>query len=174
MRITQAVNRIFWRFGGNDNKRPFPVNELDVEAYNSIKNFVKKQQAIQYEKNENFAKLFIYIYMRKLEQDGSTIFDNQAREKIYKILQKPLFQVVEDFQVSLNDSEAYEFKNSLGLSKEHPAIRSEQRSEEDKEILFEACKTPDNLKRLTGEVWDYDTVKDLVEKEISQAINLFD
>ncbi len=173
MKIKTAINRIFWRFGGNGNKKPFPVNQEDVNAYNAIEEYIQQAEKKQYQQNENFAKLYTYLFMKILENDKSTVMDNLARKKIYALLKKPLFQVVEDFKDSLNDSERYEVLKAAGINLRHPALKSEQERYIDIEKINEAIKTPENKSRLLGEVWDFETVKNCIEEEINQALNLF-
>jgi hypothetical protein len=173
MKIKTAINRIFWRFGGNENKKPFPVNQEDVNAYNSIDEYIKQAEKQQCQQNENFAKLYTYLFMKILENDKSTVMDNLARKKIYSLLKKPLYQVIEDFKNSLNDSEQYEALEASGASLKHPLLINEQETADSVEKLKEFVKTPENKSKLLGEVWDFETVKECIEAEINQALNLF-
>ncbi len=173
MKIKTAVNRIYWRFGGNENKHPFPVNAEDVEAYTALKDYVKYTQEQQYQQNELFAKLYTYLFMKIMENDKTTILDTEARKKIYSLLKKPLFQVVEDFQASLNESEMYSLYDDLGIDLKHPLERSEEETIQYTNKLNEAVREPETMKRFTGKAWDFETVKDMVEAEVNQAINFF-
>lgn len=171
MNIKKSINRIFWRFGGNGNKNPFPVNQLDADALNEIIEYVDQKEKQQYEANELFAKLYIYIYQKILENDNSTVMDKEPRMKIYNLLKKPLTQVIDNFKDSLNNSERYELLEELNIDLKHPALQNEERSSNDIENLKEAIKDPEKLNQLAGEVWDYETVSEILQTEINQAIN---
>jgi len=174
MKIKQALNRVFWRFGGNNNKHPFPVNQDDVDSYNAIEDYITKKEKEQFTNQELFAKLYIYLYMKILENEKTTIMDLHARKKIYNLLKKPMAQVIQDFTQSLNDSEAYSLLDSLGVDSSDSRKETEQINKLVKEKLKEAVKTSENVSKLLGEVWDYDFVADCLESEVNQAINLFE
>lgn len=174
MAIINAVNRLYWRFGGNGNKYPFPVNNKDIEAYNIIKDHILQSQKKQFEKEELFAKLYIYLYMKILQNDQTTVMDNRARKKIFNLLKKPLYQIVEEFQKSLNDSEQYGILETIQEGKiKHPATQTETEKEASQERLKIILEDPKNKDKFMGEVWDYETVLNLVEAEVNQAINTF-
>lgn len=174
MKIKTALNRIYWRFGGNDNKNRFPVNEKDVEAYNSIKNYIAEKEKAQFVEQELFAKLFIYLYQKVIEQDQGNIFDTHCRRKIYNLLKKPMPQIISDFQQSLNDSEMYNLMEEVGIDiDKHPAFKTEDQKNEETEKLKDKIANPDNHKRLSGEVWDFESVEECLISEVNQALDLY-
>lgn len=173
MKISKALNRIGWRFGGNDNKNPFPVNENDIEAFNVIADYVEEAQKKQYEANELFAKLYVHNFTKILERDGATVFENRARDLIGGILKMPLEQIIENLQKSLNESEHYGLFKDAGVSLKHPALRSEGETKQGMKKLNEMLKNDENLKKFKGNVWDYDTVSNAVVSEVNQMINLY-
>ena len=174
MKIKQAVNRLFWRYGGNDNKNPFEVNQQDVDSYNAIEQYIAKKEKEQFINQELFAKLYIYLYMKILENDKTTIMDVNARKKIYSVLKMPMAQVIEMFTQSLNDSEAYSLLDSLGVDSSDSRKETKQSNELIKDKLKEAVKTPENVSKLLGDVWDYKFVAECLEAEVNQAINFFE
>ena len=164
MKTTEAINRIYWRFGGNDNSHPFPVNEKDVEAYNVLAKVVDNYQKQQFQNNELFAKLFIFTYKRIFELEGGNIMDQgmaAKRRKIYNLLQKPVPQLIEEFKDMLNDSEVYELCESIGIENKHPALETQQESVDNMVKLQNALKTPENKSKFFREVWDYDVVAEM-------------
>ena len=176
MKIKEAINRIYWRFGGNDNSHPFPVNEKDVEAYNVLAKVVEENQKQQFRNNELFAKLFIFTYKRMFELEGGNIMDQgmtAKRRKIYHLLQKPVPQLIEEFKDMLNDSEVYELYASIEVENKHPALQIEQARVSNMEKLQKALKTPENKSKFLREVWDYDVVAECLESEVNQAIELW-
>lgn len=172
MKIKTAVNRIFWRFGGNGNKNPFPVNESDVEAYNRIKEYVAEKEKEQFANNELFAKMFIFMYMRILEQDGSGILNNFARKKICGFLKKDLSEIIQLFTDSLNEQEQIDFIKGLGIELKHPAITSEEETVKDAKKINEALKTPENESKFMREAFNYEFVEECLRSEVNQAIEI--
>lgn len=174
MTTTQALNRIHWRFGGDNNPNPFPVNENDLEAFNALYDDHIERQKKQIHNYCLFAKLYIYLYMKILENDGSTVKDNFARKKIYNLLKKPLPQIINDFRQSLNDSEQYELLETIndGAIK-HPVLQTEDERATNLQKMELLLEDPENRKKFLGEVWDYNSVLELSEAEVNQAINKF-
>jgi hypothetical protein len=172
MKIKKAVNRIFWRFGGNNNKHPFPVNEEDIEAYNSIREYVKQTEQQQFADNQLFAKMFILMYMKILEKDGGNVFENHARRKICQFLKKDLSEIMQLFTDFLNESEQYDFIKGLGIELKHPALTSEEETVTNTKRIKEALKKPENESKFSKKVFEYEMVRDCLISEVNQAIEL--
>lgn len=174
MTTTQALNRIYWRFGGNNNSNPFPVNEKDIEAYNTLHDDYIERRKKQFHSYSLFAKLYIYLYMKILENDQTTVLEPFARRKIYNLLRKPLTQIIEDFQKSLNDSERYNLLENINNGEiKPPETLTMAEKAANLHKLEKLVMDPENRKKLLGEVWDEETVDSLVEAEVNQAINEF-
>lgn len=173
MEIEEALNRLYWRFGGNGNKYPFPVNQNDVDAFNVIKNFVVDKQEKQLKNNELFAKMYIQRYQAELKENQTTIYDISLRKEMHKFLEKSLNQVIEEFTASLNESEQYKFIEEAGVELKHPIIMTETETEIRNKKLAEAINNPEAKKRFLGQVWDYKTVANCLNAEVNQAINKF-
>jgi hypothetical protein len=174
--VKKAIQRLGWRFS-EALKKPdhsFRINQNDIQALQEIDAYVTQTQEQQYKDHELFAKLFTYLYMKILENDKADIYNNHARRKIYNLLQKPMYQVVEEFRDSLNESELYELLNDAGIDLKHPASQSEQERESNISKLANALETKENMQKLTKEVWDFDTVKECIEAEVNQAIEKFE
>lgn len=172
MKIKTAVNRVFWRFGGNDNKNPFPVNEADVEAYNRIKEYVEEKETEQFANNELFAKMFILMYMKVLEKDGGSVYDTRARMKICDFLRLPIDGIVEKFTSFLNDSAYDDLVITLGAKIKHPALQTDAEVDEFIQKLNEALRKPENEKIFFRQAYEHDFVKDCLIAEVNQAIEL--
>lgn len=164
MDIKKAINRIAWRFGANENKQPFPVNQNDIDAFNIISKTLKEHQEQQWRQNELFAKLYVYVYGRFIEKMGMTVMDTEPRKALNKILQLPLSHWIEEFKNKQNDSDLYAKFEKAGIDIKHPAFISEETRSEN----LEKAKTIN----FNQEVWDYETTLQMLEIEINNAINL--
>lgn len=169
MDIIQAVNRIGWRFGGNGNKNPFPVNEKDLEAFNAIIKVVKEHQDQQFQQNQLFAKLYIFVYMRFISKMEATVMHTEPRKAMHKILERPIERWIEDFKNEMNDSEMYEALKQSNIEIKHPLTLTD---EEKKQNSINVSQNKETLLKAIKNVWDYDTVKDCLEIEINNALNL--
>lgn len=170
MDIYKSLSRIKWRF---EQGKSFIPNETDITAFNDILLYYEETQKQQFEANELFAKLYIYIFQKVLEQEKSTVFDNRARNKIGNLLKLPLTQIIENLVKSLNESEQYCFFDDLGIDlTKHPLLstREEKQKEVDKMVLQ---LKKEGFERLRGDVWDYETVSKALVSEVNQMINLY-
>jgi hypothetical protein len=193
--MKKAIERLKWRMG-NETFRP---NKNDVEAINEIITFYNDFESRVFERQELFAKLYVYLFMKVLEQDKSTVFENEARRKIGNILEKPLCQIIEELQQSLNDSELYvmidktktngvipegmdhihedyiaEVLSNSGISPNEKAIKVMNWKKEkikNQEAFNKLFK--ENPDAFTKGVWDYDKVEEEVMDEVNQMIKLY-
>ena len=162
MDIKQALNRIYWRFGGNNNKQPFPVKQEDIDAFDEIAKTIKEHQEQQYKQNELFAKLYIFVYMRFIEKMGATVNDKEPRKAMFKILEKPIEHWVWEFKDAMNDSEMYKTLEDAGIELKHPALGQTKVNETNETHILNSLK----------EVWSFEMVKECLEVEINNALNL--
>lgn len=176
MDINKAVQRLGWRFE-QASKRPnhsFTINQNDLDALKKIDEFVVKNQKEQLQNQELFAKLYINNLTELIEHYNTTIFDPIPRRRIHGILRQSLQDLTEKLKDTLNDSEKYELMGELGVELKHPLLRSEEETGNDLEKLQGVLVDSENKKRLLGEVWNYETVKDCVENEVNKVINSYD
>ncbi len=176
MDINKAVQRLGWRFeqASKRQNHSFPINQNDVDALKVIDAFVVKNQKEQLQNQELFAKLYINNLTELIEHYNTTIFDPIPRRRIHGILRQSLQELTEKLKDTLNDSEKYELMKELEVDLRHPLLRSEEETGSDLDKLQGAFDDSGNRKRLLGEVWDYETVKDCLEKEVNRAINSYD
>lgn len=198
MGIKKALNRIYWRFGGNKNPKPFPVNEMDLDAYNEINDYIERMEQRQFDANHLFAKMYIFTSMKIMEQDKTTVFDNNHSKKIANLLKMPIEQIIENLVKSMNDSEVYyvidkaEIKGGVipegmhhvnfeaiaqtmeqnGASLKDIAVKraqwTNQRAKEHSEMNRLFKENPDAFNR---KVWDYDSVHPSIIGEVNSIIN---
>ncbi len=176
MDINKAVQRLGWRFDqaskGPDHS--YIINKNDLDALKSIDAFVVKNQKEQLQNQELFAKLYINNLTELIEHYNTTIFDPIPRRRIHGILRQSLQELTEKLKDTLNDSEKYELMKEIGVDLNHPLLRSDEETSNDLDKLQGALDDSENRKRLIGEVWNYETVKDCVEKEVNKVINSYD
>ena len=127
-------------------------------------------QEQQFQQNQLFAKLYIFVYMRFISKMGATVMNNEPRKAIHKILEKPIEQWIEEFKDEMNDSDMYTSLKELGIDTKHPLMMS------DEELTLKRntniSKEKDNVLKAIKNVWDYETVKECLEIEINNALNL--
>lgn len=173
MGIIKAIQRLGWRFSEATKKdNTFTVNQNDIDALTTIAGYVEQTQKQQYEANHLFAKLYTYMAMKIMDNDGSTVFENNHRRKIGNLLKKPLSQIMDDLTESLNDSERYGLLESIGVDLKHPALRKEAETTKTMKELNKALKTPENDSRLLGNVFSKEHVQEAMIAEINLLINL--
>ncbi|SHG34890.1 hypothetical protein SAMN05444483_10992 [Salegentibacter echinorum] len=175
METKKALQRLGWRFSEAIKKsdNSFHINSNDLEALKAINRAIQEHQKQQYEHNELFAKLYIYLFQKILENDNATVMDKEPRRKIYNLLKKPLHSIISDLTQSLNDSERYEVLEKAGALMDHPAIESNEKRINSTKAMQRALKDNENTQKFLGDVWDYETVSEIVQTEINQAINIF-
>ncbi len=175
MDINKAVQRLGWRFDQASKRRDhsFIINQNDLDALKTIDGFVVKNQKKQYQEYELFAKLYINNLTELIEHYSTTIFDPIPRGRIHGILRQSLQDLTEKLKETLNDSEKYDLMKEIGVDLKHPLLRSEVETVNDLDRLQGTLDNPENKKRLLGEVWDSETVKGCIEREVNRAINLF-
>ncbi len=176
MDINKAVQRLGWRFDQASKKtdHSFTINQNDLEALKTIDAFVVKDQKKQYNSHELFAKLYIYNLTELIEYYNTTIFDPLPRRRIHEVLRQSLPELTEKLKKTLNDSEKYALMKEIGVDLKHPLLRPNEETGNDLDKLQEVLADSENKKRLLGEVWDYETVKDCVGIEVNQVINLLE
>ena len=170
MTIIKAIDRIGWRFGLN-NKRPFPVNQLDVDAFNEVAEYVERTNKEQFSNNELFAKLYILAYAKMIEHFKASIFDDEPRKQMMRLLDKPIEFIIQDFTDRLNDSEQYYMLEAVTGDLKHPLTLSEQELVDNTKKLKEAFRSDENIKVVIGDVWKYKDVKECLIAEINHILN---
>ena len=171
MNIIKAIDRIGWRFGLN-NKKPFPVNQNDIDAFNVIAEYVDRTHKQQFQDNELFAKLYIMAYAKMVEHFKTDIFDKEPRKQMMKLLDRPMEMIIQDFTDRLNDSEMYFMvEEVIGGVLKHPITLSEEQIGTNIEKIKEAFRNDDNVKVIVDDVWKYEDVKECLVAEVNHVIN---
>lgn len=171
MKAEKAIQRLGWRFSEATKKNnSFTINQNDIDALVSLAEFVDKNQQ-KFQDNQSFAKLYIYTAMKIMENDGSTIFENNHRRKIGNLLKMPMDDIILNLKDSLNDSERYEMiKEATGDDLRHPVLISKEKQYENIEKIKEALITDVNKKKLLGEIWNFEDVKTGIISEVNAML----
>ena len=169
MDIIKAVKHLGWRFSetAKTEKRIMRLSQNDVDALNKIAESVELMQKQQYEANQLFGKLYIFVYMRFLAKHKATVMDTRPRKELHSILKKPISQWIEEFKQQLNDNEMYSLLEGAGIDLKHPVLVS------DKERSQNASKAEKVAENLLNEVWDSETVTECLIAEINNALNKY-
>ena len=167
MTIKRAVEHFAFKF-----KNVWQPTKPDVEALTTIMEFVEAKHKKQIHDYQLFAKLYIMVYSQYLDKYKTTVFDNIPTKELTKFLEYPTEQLIQRFTDKLNESELYSLFEEIDIKLDHPALKTEQQKNNETDNLQQALKNKDNLERFTGSIWDYDTVKDNLELQINNTINL--
>ncbi len=170
MSLEKDIQRLTWRFSSG---KSFTPNQNDINAINSVVDFYNQSQEKQFENNGLFAKLYIYLSMKIMQNDGSTVFENNHRRKIGNLLKKPLSQIIEDLTQSLNDSEQYGILKEAGHDFKHPVLRQKGEAKSVMDKLNKTLLETKNMDRLTGKVWQTEDVEQAIISEVNFMINEF-
>jgi len=136
--IEKAVQRIGWRI----KEKHWKCNQNDLDAYNFVVNYVKKQQDIIINSNELFAKLYIHMYFQYLMSYGSDFNNPIPKSILNKELSKPIQQHIQEF---------YELSNEVSFIKK---VDSDLK----------------NIKLEDMQKFDYDFIHDNLVKQINEVI----
>lgn len=141
MTIKKATDHFVFKL-----KNVWKASENDIEAFNTIIDFIEKKHNKQLNDNELFAKLYISFYGELLRYYKATVFDKIPQKAIHKILDTPIENLIEKFISKATEVEqTIEFeKNGMYL---HPNNYTSQQKEKvriiEPVIRFEEAR--DNL-----------------------------
>lgn len=174
MTIEKAINRLYWRFGGNGNKNPFPVNSEDGEALNTIIRTMNDLKSGLYETNQGFAKLYIFALAYFIKHYNTDLLDPIPQKELSKLLEKDISVLIQRFTDNLNSSERYVNLTSMVGELEHPMLADEKKKEAQfKKLKEELRKDPSKLENITGDAWKYEDVEEGLKQMISTALTRF-
>lgn len=168
MTIKRAVDQIIFKFN-----KIWETTDTDLEALKTIMQFVEDKHKKQYQDYHLFAKLYIMVYAQFLDKYKTTFFDDIPKKELGKYLDQPLENIIQRFTDKLNESELYELFNEVGIEEKHPALKTLNQKNHETELLKKSLKEEGNLERLTGQIWDYETVSENLELQINNTINTF-
>ena len=172
MEIVKAVQKLSWRFTECiKNGKPFHVNQNDVDALNSIVTYTDQKQKQQFRQNELFAKLYTKVYCKMIEHYKTDVLDTEVRKQMHKILETPMEIIFQEFTDRMNDLDRNSQLETLGVILKHPSLMNEEERTLQQEKIKEALKTTD-IDLLVNPSYDIEFIRDGLEREINNAINL--
>ena len=124
MNINKAIEHLKFRF-----KNHWKPTEKDVEAINSIIKFTKEKHEKQYNDNQLFGKLYIYVLGEYINFYRSSVTSDLPQKELHKLLDRPIQQIISEFTTKANDVERILRLKQEGLSGEHPATIPEAQKE---------------------------------------------
>ncbi len=164
MNIKKSVEHIVFKLGKG--------TPADKTAINSIMDFVEAKHKKQYQDHHLFAKLYIMVYAQFLERYKATVFEDIPKKELSKFLDQPLTHIIQRFTDRLNESELYSLFDELNVNREHPILQTPETKVKELNTLKTALNDSDNKDRFEGNVWDYETVKDHLELQINEVVDL--
>ena len=145
------------------------ATEKDIQAFESIRDFVVDKNKTQFSKYKPFAKLYVYVYAQYLKHYNATVFDEIPQKEFHKLLDRPFEAFVKAFVRQLNESELYELLESKEVIFKHPATISKEQREKEKEILNNLTKK--EIDTILNPMWTYEDVEPNLVIMINSALN---
>jgi hypothetical protein len=100
--LDKAVNRLSWRFS---NETTFKPDNNDVEALNTVFEWINHQKKETLNKNTLFAKLFIYHLTMNVRHYETTILNDFPQKDIISLLEKPLDLYFKAFHQDIHNNQ---------------------------------------------------------------------
>lgn len=167
MTIKKAVDHLVFKFN-----KVWNVTDNDVSALETIMKFVEEKHKKQLQDYHLFTKLYIMVYAQFLDRYKATVFDDIPKKELSKYLNQPLEVIIQRFTDRLNESELYALYSDLDIDLKHPITKNDIEHQRDLKALENALKDENNKDRLFGKVWNYETVKDNLELQVNNVINI--
>lgn len=113
------------------------VTETDQQAIDVLIDFINKNHKKQFNENQLFGKLYIYLYTQLVNYYNCGVRDNTPQIDINKVLSTDINVLIESLTKTLNETETYLKLKKEGLLSKHPALLSEFDIEKESEICKE-------------------------------------
>lgn len=156
--IQQHLKRLHWRISGNGWK----ANEKDLEAFNGIVEHLKRQEEENIIENEQFAKLYIYLYLEFLRYFNCTVYEKQPEKTIQSILKRDLSTLLEDLTYTINQQNLYDKLKDMGFVFGHPLQLKGDVKKKNIEIM----------ERSEGEKFTKEEVSDNITAMVNTALQI--
>ena len=193
MTIKKSVDHLVFKLSN-----VWKATPKDAEAINTIMKFVEDKHRKQIQDYHLFSKLYIMVYAKFLDKYKATVFDDIPRKELTKYLDQPIEYIIKRFTERLNESELYtvfdlagkkdfdhihlthikSFYKEMGYNdgvvkqKVKKIIDDRKKSRDSLEVLLDSHQDVKNYLFKGKEIWDYNTVKDNLELQINNTINL--
>ncbi len=114
MTIKKAIEHFEFKF-----TNVWKPTQPDIDAYNTILNFVKDKHEQQYNENQLFAKLYITFYGELIKYYNATVFDKEPQKALHQILDTSIETLIQKFLDKANLQEQT-IKHSTKNGFKHP------------------------------------------------------
>jgi len=104
MTIDKALDRFKWRI---TSRQQFVPNKGDVEAYNTLVEYVENARKQVFRSSELYARLYVWAFRQFLQYYNSPVTNPLPQRELHKVIDKPAAQHVQEFTDFLNDQEMY-------------------------------------------------------------------
>jgi len=164
MKIETAANRLYWRFG---NKKSFTPDQTDLEALNSLVDWINGQQKIVLRDQQLFAKLYIHSLKELMLRYGNL---ENGKHELDTILGLSLAYQVDDFSFKFN---IVHYLAYCKMKKIPVADEKEFYSKEGQELIKYHIENDKNfIKEMLG-WWSKEKIETSLVKDISEAIEKY-
>ena len=164
--LKKAFNRLYWRFG---NQKEFKPNQNDLDAVNTIADFVNTAIKDEVDNNKPYVKVYIHLLKVYLNHYKDI---QVAQRKVHQILDMPLEYQYKEFANDFNLVEFDNYCENKGIDAgKHPMLMDDSEMEnnlkkfEDKTELLDYIQGRFSLEKIkkslnTQVVASYNQYKD--------------
>lgn len=173
MKLKESLKRLRWRFSPDEKGvfKQMTPNATDVEAFNSILDFINKTQEETVQENLLFAKLYCFL-LGELTLHYTDI--DFANKQINELLHEPLEHRVNILIMQLKDMEYRNYFNRKGVLDPFLKTKTSKELEEIHERYKDKLPELDIQEFLKcGNNWDFESVKYQLENQINLSIQNF-
>lgn len=173
MKLKESLKRLRWRLSPDEKGvfKQMTPNATDVEAFNSILDFIEKTQQETVQENLLFAKLYCFLLENLTIRYTDIDF---ANKELNKILSESLAIRIEYLKLSLKDMEYRNYFNRKGILDPFLKTKTLKELEEIHERYKDKLPELDVQEFLKcGNNWDFESVKYQLENQINQSIQNF-
>lgn len=173
MKIKESIQRLGWRFRESaKNRKPFTVNQNDVEAINTLIEFYEKTTAANYNTNELCFKMYVWHRVEMMKHYKADIFDTIPQKVLTEHLCKPVDAFLNRFTAYLNEKEYVALANETDGAKPFFLLNEVEKKDSVKKLEAMLKDNPELFKTLSGDVWSKEQVKDNLIAEFNQLLQI--
>lgn len=146
----------------------YEPNQKDVDAFKFMAEWINREKVKEIRKEVLFGKLFCHVFAQEFDYYKGDF--NFAQKKMHDYLKHPIEFYYEDFIKKINQVALNNYNESLGLSKKHPATRTEEEVAKDSEIISD--NQEEMMKYVSG-IFEDEKIYKSMNNTISEFINLY-
>lgn len=170
MTVEKAIQRIEWRFFLSSNI--IFINENDLRAVSTLLDFIRSERKNTVLTNSAFSKLYVAHLNYLVKHYKSGVTDPLVFKKLHYIISRPLDYSIQELVDTLNGLEQNEFLKRCGcIETIHPKMQNPREKEQALNKLQDLLKIDSNRKKFFGKSWNFDEIKNGLEKQINYVID---